>query len=110
MATAKKKPAQAGSEQKEELTDIQKLTQRVYELEHLTNSLNIALVGAMYSAKITPARINKVTAEDLLAYTNENVHPMIRRADELVTEISNKAKAEIAHAAAEAKQKEEKDA
>lgn len=81
--------------------DNKKLTTRLYELEHVTKSLNIALIGFAYTTKIKPKRIKNATADEFLKYIEENVHPVIRRADELTGEVAEKAKSEISKQAQE---------
>lgn len=81
--------------------DNKKLTARLYELEHVTKSLNIALIGFAYTTKVKPKRLKGATADEFLKYIEEHVHPVIRRADELTGEIAEKAKSEIAKQAKE---------
>lgn len=76
--------------------DNQAMTRRLYEAEHIIKSLNIALIGLAYTSKVTPKRVNNATADQFLEFIEKNVHPMIRRADELTGEIAEKAKQDIA--------------
>lgn len=74
----------------------QKLTSRLYEAEHVIKSLNIALIGMAYTNDVDPTRIKEVNADDFLKFIEDNVHPIIRRSDELTSEIAENAKNEIA--------------
>lgn len=76
--------------------DNRAITKRLYEAEHIIKSLNIALIGLAYTSKVTPKRVNNATADQFLEFIEKNVHPMIRRADELTGEIAEKAKRDIA--------------
>ena len=73
-----------------------KLTARLYEAEHVIKSLNIARIGMAYTLKVNPKRINGATADQFLEFIEKNVHPMIRRADELTGQVAEKAKQDIA--------------
>lgn len=76
--------------------DNRAITKRLYEAEHIIKSLNIALIGMAYTSKVTPKRVNNATADQFLEFIERNVHPMIRRSDELTGEIAEKAKQDIA--------------
>lgn len=86
--------------------DNKKLTARLYEAEHVIKSLNIALIGLAYSTKVSPKRINNADADKFLSFIEQNVHPIIRKSDELTSEVAEKAKKEIAEQAKKAKEAE----
>lgn len=84
--------------------DNKKLTQRLYEAEHVLKSLNIAIIGLAYTMKVSPKRIKSASADEFLKFIETNVHPMIRRSDELTSEIAEMAKKEISEKAKSAKE------
>ena len=81
--------------------DNKKITQRLYEAEHIIKSLNIALVGLAYTNEVSPERIQKADANTFLKFIESNVHPIIRRADELTGEVAESAKRDVAKQAKE---------
>lgn len=101
-----KKPTVASLEKLvTELKEDQKvLTARLYEAEHVIKSLNIAIIGLAYSTKVSPKRINNADADKFLHFIEQNVHPIIRKSDELTSEVADKAKKEIAEQAKKAKE------
>lgn len=88
--------------------DNKALTSRLYESEHVIKSLNIALIGMAYSLKVNPKRINNTNADEFLSFIEKNVHPMIRRSDELTSEVAEKAKQDIAKQSRESQKNEGK--
>ena len=75
--------------------DNKKLTERLYEVEHILSSTNIAIIGIAYSAEMTPERIEAAKPEEFLKYIETNVHPIIRKSDELTSAVADLAKQEI---------------
>lgn len=75
--------------------DNKKLTERLYEVEHILSSTNIAIIGIAYSAEMTPERIEAAKPEEFLKYIEANVHPIIRKSDELTSAVADLAKQEI---------------
>lgn len=67
--------------------DIQR---EIVMLERVTNALNTAVVALAYAVKIKGDELDKVTSEDYVKYVTEHVHPLVRRADELVAETAAK--------------------
>lgn len=68
--------------------DLQK---EIIILEQVTNALNTAVVALAYAMKVKGDELDKVTSEDYVKYVKEHVHPLVRRADELVLEEAKKA-------------------
>lgn len=86
--------------------DNKSLTKRLYEAEHVLKSLNIAIIGIAYTMKVNAKRIEAADADAFLKYIEEHVHPVIRRSDQLTSEIADKAKKDIAKKAKKAKEDE----
>ena len=52
----------------------------------------------MYISKVKGNELDKVKTEDYVKYVEEHVHPLMRRADEIVKEAGQMAKKEIEEA------------
>jgi hypothetical protein len=76
-------------------TNLEKLAKQVTILTDLVNVLNNAVVAVAYGAGIRGDELNDVTADDYVKYVHEHVHPLTRRATEIVTDIAVKTKEEI---------------
>lgn len=63
------------------------LTKELVEQKHTLELMNITMVGFGFSAKLSPKRIARATADQLQKYTDNNLHPIIRRTDELAKEL-----------------------
>lgn len=82
---------------KEKLTDtVETLTKNMASAMHYIDSLNITTVGLAYTVKANPKRVNAATPEKFLDFVEKNIHPLIRRSDELATAITDQAKKDIA--------------
>ena len=71
------------SEKKVTIKDLQK---EIVVLERLTSALNTTCLALAYANGIKGDELDKVKAEDFADYVTEHLHPLIRRADELVVE------------------------
>lgn len=88
---------------------LEQLAKQVTMLTDLVNVLNNAVVAISYGAGIRGDELDKLSADDYVQYVHEHVHPLTRRATEIVTEIALKTKEEIEKkAAAEAKKETKK--
>jgi hypothetical protein len=87
---------------------LEQLARQVTILTDLVNVLNNAVVAISYGAGIRGDELDKLTADDYVKYVHEHVHPLTRRATEIVTEIAMKTKEEIEKKAAEEAKKETK--
>lgn len=76
-------------------TNLEKLAKQVTVLTDLVNVLNNALVAVAYGAGIRGDELDSITADDYVKYVHEHVHPLTRRATEIVTDIAVKTKKEI---------------
>ena len=76
-------------------TDLEKLAKQVTILTDLVNVLNNAIVAVSYGAGIRGDELNDISADDYVKYVHEHMHPLTRRATEIVTDIAIKTKKEI---------------
>ena len=88
---------------------LEELSKQVVVLADLVNVLNNAVVAISYAAGIRGDELNDLNGDDYVKYVKEHVHPLTRRATEIVTEIAIKTKKEIEEKAAEEAKKEEKE-
>lgn len=92
----------------EQATSIEQLAKQVLVLTDLVNVLNNAVVAISYGAGIRGDELNDLSADDYVKYVHEHVHPLTRRATEIVTEIAEKTKKEIEEKAKAEAKKEKK--
>lgn len=71
------------------------MLQELAMLDRVTNALNTACVAMMYIMKVKGNELDKVKTEDYVKYVTEHVHPLMKRADEIVKEAAAQAKKEI---------------
>ena len=71
-------------------------------LDRITQALNTAVVALYYLVKPDGKLLEKVTPEEYVKYVQENIHPIVLRADEISKEVAKKA-AESAKKAVEEK-------
>lgn len=71
------------------------MLQEMVMLDRVTNALNTAVVALMYINKVKGNELDKVKTKDYVKYVQEHVHPLMRRADEIVKEAGRMAKKEI---------------
>jgi hypothetical protein len=70
-------------------------------LDRITQALNTAVVALYYITKPDVKALDNVKAEDYVKYIQENVHPLVRRADEISKEVAEKASKEAKKAVKE---------
>ena len=75
--------------------NLEQLAKQVTILTDLVNVLNNAVVAIAYGAGIRGDELDKLSADDYVKYVHEHVHPLTRRATEIVTDIAIKTKKEI---------------
>lgn len=79
---------------KKKLT-IDDLQKEIIMLDRITNALNTAVVALAYTMKVKGNELDKVKSEDYTKYITEHVHPLVRRADEIVAEVAAKTAEQI---------------
>lgn len=62
--------------------------QRIAQLESITSALNTALVAVAYSAGVKSDSLDKTSMEEYVKYVHEQIHPLVRRADQIVGEVA----------------------
>lgn len=60
-------------------------------LDRITQALNTAVVALYYLVKPDGKALDKVTPEEYVKYIQENIHPIVRKADEISKEVAEKA-------------------
>lgn len=60
-------------------------------LDRITQALNTAVVALYYITKPDKKALDKVKPEEYVKYIQENIHPLVRRADEISKEVAQKA-------------------
>ena len=60
-------------------------------LDRITQALNTAVVALYYVTKPDKKALDKVKPEEYVKYIQENIHPLVRRADEISKEVAQKA-------------------
>ena len=88
--------------------NLDQLAKQVTILTDLVNILNNALVAVAYGAGVRGDELNELTADEYVKFVHENVHPLTRRATEIVNEIAIKTKKEIEEKAKKEAEKEAK--
>lgn len=93
---------------KEKLADtVKNISDNLKDVMHYIDSLNITLVALAYTVKATPKRVEAADPEKYLKYIEDYIHPLIRRADQLTTQITENAKDAAAKVAKEMKESED---
>ena len=93
---------------KEKLADtVKNISDNLKDVMHYIDSLNITLVALAYTVKATPKRVEAADPEKYLKYIEDYIHPLIRRADQLTTQITENAKEAAAKVAKEMKEKKD---
>lgn len=59
-------------------------------LDRVTEALNNAVVALYYITNVKGDELDKVTADEYIAFVQEHVHPLMRRTDEIVREATEK--------------------
>lgn len=67
-------------------------------LDQVTNALNTAMVAMFYIAKVKGNELDKVDTDEYVKYCEEHVHPLMKRADEIVRDAALKAKKAVEEA------------
>ena len=86
--------------EKKKLT-MKDLQAEIEILDKVTNALNTAVVALCYAVKVKGNELDKVSSDDYVKFVAEHVHPLVKRADDIVCEVAKKAVEEL--------NKEEKD-
>ena len=60
-------------------------------LDRITQALNTAVVALYYLVKPDVKDLEKVTPEEYVKYIQENVHPIVLKADEISRAVAEKA-------------------
>nr|DAT67707.1 MAG TPA: hypothetical protein [Caudoviricetes sp.] len=93
---------------KEKLADtVKNISDNLKDAMHYIDSLNITLVALAYTVKATPKRVEAADPEKYLKYIEDYIHPLIRRADQLTTQITENAKEAVAKVAKEVKERKD---
>ena len=93
---------------KEKLADtVKNISDNLKDAMHYIDSLNITLVALAYTVKATPKRVEAADPEKYLKYIEDHIHPLIRRADQLTTQITENAKEAAAKVAKEVKERKD---
>lgn len=74
---------------------VEDLAVQISVLDQVTSALNTAVVALAYAMKVKGNELDKVTSEKYVEFVSEHVHPLVRRADELVLETAKKAVEEV---------------
>ena len=91
---------------KEKLADtVKNISDNLKDVMHYIDSLNITLVALAYTVKATPKRVEAADPEKYLKYIEDYIYPLIRRADQLTTQITENAKEAAAKVGKEVKEK-----
>ena len=88
--------------------NLNQLAKQVTMLTDLVNVLNNAVVAISYGAGIRGDELDNLTADEYVKYVHEHVHPLTRRATEIVTEIAIKTQKQIEEKAAKEAKKSKK--
>ena len=59
-------------------------------LDRITQALNTAVVALYYIVKPDVKALDDIHAEEYVKFIQENVHPIVRRADEITRELADK--------------------
>ena len=60
-------------------------------LDRIAQALNTAVVALYYITKPDPKALDKVKPEEYVKYIQENIHPLVRKADEISKKVAEKA-------------------
>jgi len=60
-------------------------------LDRMTQALNTAIVALYYAVKPDKELLKGVTAEEYVKFVQDNVHPIVRDADNIAKELAQKA-------------------
>ena len=88
------------AEKKKSLT-LKDLQREVIMLDQVTNALNTALVALYKVVGVKGDELDNVTGEEYVKFVQEHVHPIVRKADEIVAEVGKKAAEEAKKAVEE---------
>lgn len=75
------------SSKKPTMKDLQRA---IVALDRVTEALNTAVVALYYISKVKGDELDKVTSDEYVKFVQEHVHPLMRRADEIVKDASEK--------------------
>ena len=82
----------------------------VINLDRLTAALNTAIVALYKIVDVKGDELDGLTADEYLKFVQSKVHPLVRKADALATEVAEKAAEEAKKAVEEKINAEEKPA
>lgn len=66
------------------------ITRELIALDRIVDALNTAIVALYYIVGVKGDELKDVKVEDYVKYVQNNIHPIVRRADEISKELSKK--------------------
>lgn len=87
----------------------EQLTENLFVLKQMLDTLNIAIAGVAYAADIDTKALDTVKAEDYLTWIEAELHPLVRRTNDLHREIAKKTAKETKQIAKKATKKAKKE-
>lgn len=69
---------------------LEQLTENLFVLKNITDSLNIAIAGVAYASGVQKDALDKVEADEYLKWIQGTLHPLVRRTNDLHRDISKK--------------------
>lgn len=69
---------------------VKDLQREIVALDRIAEALNTAVVALYYVTKVKGDELDGVKSDDYVKFVQEHVHPLMRRADEIVKEASEK--------------------
>lgn len=63
--------------------DNEQLTENLFVLKQMLDTLNIAIAGVAYAAQVQHEKIDGVKVDDYLSWIENNLHPLVRKTNDL---------------------------
>lgn len=77
------------------------ITKELIALDRIVNALNTAIVALYYIAGVEGNELDDVSPEEYVKFVQEKIHPIVRKADKISKEVSEKAAKEAKKAVEE---------
>lgn len=71
-------------------TEMKEIRRMLFTLDHVANALNTAVLSLAYIMKVKGDELDKVDGDALVEFTQNHMHPLVRRADEIIKEVAER--------------------
>lgn len=87
----------------------EQLTENLFVLKQMCDTLNIAIAGVAYAADVQHDKLDGVEVDDYLKWIEDNLHPLVRKTNDLHQKYAKQQASAAKKVAKEVKKKTKKE-